>query len=276
MDPQTHRTSTSAIDLTGTPTGLAASLPPSPSLIPLDSQKTFARRRTSWGRVDAPQDPLHLELLSVDLGPSTQERNIPTTDWYSPSEDPFYSPIDELPTNSRYQTKHDATYTTAQAGPSTASLIEPPDSDADSHREDDEAHLTNNMSVMGTVEEWSQHDDPERIAGASPYATRRRTAPYPPSPLQKTSNAFKSVSQNLRRVSFRVVNLASAGLEHQVRLGEGPSEHTPYLGGKEKGDVDEDVLPDLNQILPIRGRTLGFLGPTSKLRLALFRCLVHS
>jgi hypothetical protein len=79
-----------------------------------------------------------------------------------------------------------------------------------------------------------------------------------PSPLKKTGTAIKHVSQNLRRASVRVVNMASIGLE---RLPD------------DKKDED-DHLPDLAQTLPIRGRTLGFLGPTSKLRLACFNFLV--
>ncbi|KAF8146237.1 Ion transport protein-domain-containing protein [Mycena galopus ATCC 62051] len=64
---------------------------------------------------------------------------------------------------------------------------------------------------------------------------------------------------NLRRASVRVVNMASVGLE---RLPD------------DKKDED-DHLPDLAQTLPIRGRTLGFLGPTNKLRLACFNFLVY-
>ncbi|KAJ7872310.1 Ion transport protein-domain-containing protein [Mycena olivaceomarginata] len=37
---------------------------------------------------------------------------------------------------------------------------------------------------------------------------------------------------------------------------------------------EDDHLPDLAQTLPIRGRTLGFLGPTNRLRLACFNVLV--
>ncbi|KAJ6570981.1 Ion transport protein-domain-containing protein [Mycena vulgaris] len=93
-----------------------------------------------------------------------------------------------------------------------------------------------------------------------PEATRRRTLRYStsPSPLKKTGTAIKHVSQNLRRASIRVVNMASMGLE---RLPD------------DKRD-DEDHLPDLAQTLPIRGRTLGFLGPTNRLRLLCFKFLV--
>ncbi|KAJ7661709.1 Ion transport protein-domain-containing protein [Mycena rosella] len=93
-----------------------------------------------------------------------------------------------------------------------------------------------------------------------PAVTRRRTLRYStsPSPLKKTSTAIKHVSQNLRRHRTRV-NMASVGLE---RLPD------------DKKD-DDDHLPDLAQTLPIRGRTLGFLGPTNPLRLICFNFLVY-
>ncbi|KIM44013.1 hypothetical protein M413DRAFT_17890 [Hebeloma cylindrosporum] len=73
-------------------------------------------------------------------------------------------------------------------------------------------------------------------------------------------------------MSLRVVNLANTGLEGQLRLGDG--EDTTR---RKKGSEDEDgpPAPDLKQALPIRGRTLCFLGPDSKLRLSLFNFLVH-
>ena len=52
----------SAIDLAGTPARIAGSVPSSPTLTPAESRGSFARRRTSWGRVDISQDPLRFDL----------------------------------------------------------------------------------------------------------------------------------------------------------------------------------------------------------------------
>ncbi|KAJ7906586.1 Ion transport protein-domain-containing protein [Mycena leptocephala] len=139
-------------------------------------------------------------------------------------ENPFYSSEDAWGQSARYGTPPADDASSSLAGPSSAS--------ASLYDDDDEARLT---SAGRTVR----------------YSTS-------PSPLKKTGTAIKHVSQNLRRASVRVVNMASIGLE---RLPD------------DKKDED-DHLPDLAQTLPIRGRTLGFLGPTSKLRLACFNFLV--
>ena len=49
----------------------------------------------------------------------------------------------------------------------------------------------------------------------------------------------------------------------------------------ERDDEDEvpeedEALPDLSKTLPIRGRTLGWLGPRSQLRLAMYKFLTYS
>jgi len=116
----------------------------------------------------------------------------------------------------------------------------------DGHREEDAAHYN--------------ETDPENNAAVTPRSRTRHDSVS--SPLKKTESAFKSMSHNIRRASLRVVNLASAGLDEQMWLGEG-----------ESGEEDQQ-LPDLERV-PIRGRTLGFLGPESKLRRALFHFLVH-
>ncbi|KAF8063493.1 Ion transport protein-domain-containing protein [Lyophyllum atratum] len=148
----------------------------------------------------------------------------------------------------------------------------PPEfSSEDGYREDDEAHLTSNMSRNGAEGEYDEAD-PERSAATTPRS-RRRTVRYSasPSPLKKTSTAVRTMSQKLRRASVRVVNLASAGLENQLRLGDGDD----TVRGRRRDDDEEDPLPDLTKALPIRGRTLGCFGPQSKVRLALFNFLVY-
>ena len=144
----------------------------------------------------------------------------------------------------------------------------------DGHREDDEAHLTTNMSHNHGVGDAYNENDPENHATVTPHS-RTRTIRYSVSPslLKKTENALKSMSHNIRRASIRVVNMASAGLDKQLRLGEDESGSQNQRVGDE-GGADQQ-MPDLKKVLPIRGRTLGFLGPESKLRCALFDFLVH-
>ncbi|KAF9557915.1 high-affinity cell membrane calcium channel [Agrocybe pediades] len=117
--------------------------------------------------------------------------------------------------------------------------------------------------------------DPEHEGSSTPRS-RRRTVRYSasPSPLKKTETAMKTVSKSLRRMSLRVVNLANTGLEGQLRLGDGDEGKLKIKTGAED-DEEGPPVPDLKKVLPIRGRTLGFLGPTSKIRLTLFNFLVH-
>ncbi|KAH8826844.1 Ion transport protein-domain-containing protein [Flagelloscypha sp. PMI_526] len=97
---------------------------------------------------------------------------------------------------------------------------------------------------------------------------RRRTLRYSvsPSPLKKTGTVLTTMGRNLRRVSLRVVNLHND-----------PSAYSAMHGD----DDDDDDAPDMswaanNQTQgPLRGRTLGFLGPHNPLRLFLYH-LIHN
>lgn len=139
-------------------------------------------------------------------------------------------------------------YSYYEAGPSGTSLIGG-DDDSLNQREDDEAHLTANMAQFA----GNASDDPER-SGATPNAKRRRYS-VTPSPLK--------MGTTLKRMSLRVVNLAGTGLGEQLKL-------------QGEDELDEPgPPPDLKEALPIRGRTLGFLGSDSRIRQGLFRFLVH-
>ncbi|THU96001.1 hypothetical protein K435DRAFT_778779 [Dendrothele bispora CBS 962.96] len=259
--------SSSAIDLTGTTSGIgSAPHSPAPSLD--TTPGNFPRKRTSWGRVDAGQDPLRLEIPSFEaVGTSLNNSN---------GGDPFNdSPTDAhlayvrehpYPNNSQYEFHQDILYTypTHHSGPSTASLIAENALEMEGHREDDEARLTTNMSRNPTEQKW---EDPELSAGATP---RRRTIRYSvsPSPLKRTGTAIKTMSKTLRRASLRVVNIANNGLENQVRL-DGED------GVPNRDGLEDEQLPDLSRTLPIRGRTLCCFGPQSKVRLKLYNWLVH-
>ena len=88
------------------------------------------------------------------------------------------------------------------------------------------------------------------------------------------TTTLMSVSRNLRRASLRVVNFGGAGLDDHVRLGDVDE---PTEKREDDDDVveEDEALPDLSKTLPIRGRTLGCLGPRSRVRLAMYKFLVY-
>jgi hypothetical protein len=259
--PRGHLQSTSsssAVDLTGTPAGLAASLPPSPSLSPKDGPESVTRRRPSWSapRVSSLPHP------TVQINTRT----------FSVDDDPFVSPTASPDDDTPPRSRAGSAYLTTQAGPSSASLIPTLPED-----EDDEAHLTANMSHQRPPG-WSIHDlkDLERSTGTSPKS-RRRSNRYSasPSPLKKTGTTLQSVSRSLRHMSVRVVNLAGRGLDDHVRLDDVDDEISPKRKGDDNSEEPEySALPDLRKSLPIRGRALGFMGPTNSVRLFMYRFLL--
>lgn len=250
-----------------------------PSLEPSESRDSSPlRKRTSWSQrlSDAGKDPLFLDSLEPPHSAAGRPKpSRPTLLTLGHLDDPFSTTEDRsFSLSARLESQYITmpTYPSSQAGPSSSSLTMPTEFGSDEgHREDDEAHLTANMSHNGAEEEYDE-GDPE----SSPALTRRRTLRYSvsPSPLKKTGTALKSMSRNIRRASLRVVNLASTGLENQIRLGNS-EDVSRGLKLEDKGPGEEVPLPDLNKVLPIRGRTLGCLGPESKLRLALFDFLVY-
>jgi hypothetical protein len=259
----------SAVDLTRLPTGLASSVPPSPSLNPLGYQNTTTRRRASWSRMDSGEAPFQLEppRFPVHMDRHTPDMGSTTTAGY---DDPFYFPVDDPSSHRRqpysganYDSDPDSnSYSTSQAGPSSASLLR-----IETNRDDDEARLMSNMASIGMTGGWGDVDS-ERIAGTSPSA-RRRQYNGPPSPLKKSGSFLMSVSRKIQRASLRVVDLASSGLETQVRLADDDDDDDSKVAPVPDGD--EASVESRN----LRGRALGFLGPSNKLRLACFHLLVH-
>lgn len=281
----TKDSATSAVDLTGSPAGLGVpSRPSSPTTMSSEPRGSFTRRRASWGRVEPGQDPLRI---------GTELPDPPQPSWRL-DDDPFASPMDErayghdMPYRDA-RTRYDnatGSFQTAQAGPSSVSLIsEFRDSGdtLDGHREDDEARLTGNMDSAGRDgggAAWAMSDgeDPERSGGSA--RSRRRASRYgaSPSPLKKTGNTLRLMTGNLRRASIRVVNFAGFGLEDHVRLVDAEEESPEHtLVDKVQADDEDEVatIPDLSRSLPIRGRTLGVFGPTSRVRMAMYHFLVY-
>lgn len=280
----THSSTSSAIELV-TSAGIG---PSSPALVPSgDGRNSFARRRPSWGRVESGQDPLrsHSDLFAMnDPGPSCRPSlSLQPPASYAIDDDPFVSPtqldmfrVSTATSESDYSVEPYVYTNHSRAGASTTSLIS-------THREsststyDDSAHLTANMSSE-PPHGGNWRTDSEDTAAATPR-TRRRTQRYSAelSPLSRSGTTIKSISQGLRRISIRVVNFASSGLEDEnhVRLGSDDGDERVVEGdddGEEK--VSEPLPESSSNILSLRGRTLGFFGPTNRVRLAMYNFLI--
>jgi hypothetical protein len=139
-------------------------------------------------------------------------------------------------------------------------------------------------------DDW-RTDSEQHVFGDATPRTRRRlqhrySANLSPSTLQRSGTAIKRLSQGLRRVSWRVVNFAGAGLDDHIRLSDGGDQVDATGDGRPRpsadNDQDEDdddrsVEPfaDLGKkVLPLRGRTLCFFGPTSRVRRAMYDFLI--
>lgn len=153
--------------------------------------------------------------------------------------------------------------------------------------DDDEARLTS-FAAGSSAGERDAHTSLGQDIERTPDSRSRRRSTIRYSMTPSTGERLRSVKRNLRRVSLRVVNLAGAGLEEKMRSrgvrlpddddNEDKIGTPPRSRGKERLDdsLDEDEPMDYRSHMPIRGRTLGFLGPKSRLRLAMFRFLTYT
>jgi hypothetical protein len=261
---------------------------PSPSLVVEpghSSRKSSLTRRRSWGNNKLREAAARAESSSVHPLHLDSDTNMSPRRGGGGGNDPFLSSSIPQYTDDLYADSHVGTSSrqSLMLGHFKHELED------DGHREDDEAHLTSNMSRTGTDTLLLEDDaditgpttpdysiDPE-IEGGSTPRTRRRTVRYSvtPSPLKKTETAIKSVSKNLKKISLRVVNLANTELEGHLRLVDGNEEGVNKRLSLEDEEDEGPPPPELKKVFPIRGRALGFLGPESKIRLALFNFLVH-
>ncbi|KAG1893620.1 Ion transport protein-domain-containing protein [Suillus fuscotomentosus] len=289
LSHSTQSSSSSAIDLTVTITGLAGtSAPPSPSLSPtlhpsVDGSRSVARRRASWAKLDAGQDPLR--PVTMEAGPSRISPRPFTAD-----EDPVYFPDNGFFANAlAYNGSsiyNELPYTAAQAGPSSASLISTPESDLDSSKDGDDVHLTGtNSQWKSTDGSWASANDltidTERTGGAT-GPTRRRTLRYSssPSPLKRTGSAFMVMSKHLQRASLRVVNLSGHALDNSIRIPDEDLDDGEYSLTQDNKEPLEEQWNEqqvflTRKLTPLRGRTLGFLESSSTFRLRLYGFLSH-
>ena len=313
----TQSSSSSAIELIPTSATIPGT-PNSPSLLPSpDSRDSFARRRLSWGRADS-AGPVHLPPAMNDPGPlssrpGTSSQSIPTA--YALDDDPFVTsiPLANLDDpfrpsiTSHYDDPDPFSYpSNPHACASSTSLISTSrrDSSPTSSTVDDFTHLTatlsasnmnpNNKMDAAAANDDHDHDDwrtdsEQHILGDTTPRNRRRleqrySANLSPSTIQRSGTAIKRLSRGLRRVSWRVVNFAGAGLDDHIRLPDGGDQvdatgdnrHRPSPDNDDDGD-DRLVQPfvDLGRnVFPLRGRSLGLFGPTSRVRQAMYDFLI--
>ncbi|KAF8840292.1 hypothetical protein BDN67DRAFT_996862 [Paxillus ammoniavirescens] len=203
----------------------------------------------------------------MEAGPSSLAPG-PREFVYTLEEDPFLSPVDP-------------SFRSVNRRPSSASLLSTPDSDADTSKDDDELRLTANKSQSSANGHsyWSEDPsvDSERTGGATPRS-KRRTIRYStaPSPLQRTGTALKTA---LRRASLRVANARAH--DTSIRLPDGDKDDYDIDSSSEDNedilqDEQDDNLARRTHHLTLRGRAIGFLGPTNPLRLSLYHMLTHS
>ncbi|OJA17446.1 hypothetical protein AZE42_05939 [Rhizopogon vesiculosus] len=223
----------------------------------------------------------------MEAGPSTIGRTS-----FAPDEDPFHLDNPFFANNLTYDRNsvyNEVTYTSAQDGPSSSSLISTADSDLDSTKDldGDQIHLTgSNSRWQASVNaQWASVNDlsidSERTGGATPRPGRR-TLRYntPSSPLKQTGSALRVMSKKIRRASLRVVNLAGNGLDNSIRLADEDHDNGEYYPAKEvKEHFEEQWAEDQvfvnRKLSPLRGRTLGFLESSSTFRLRLYHLLSH-
>lgn len=130
---------------------------------------------------------------------------------------------------------------------------------------DDEQHLTSAAHPP-----WRGEDGYDEERSAAHQVKGRRERYVGTSPLRSSTmggNALRAMSRNIRRVSVRVVDLASTGAKDQALKLEDTQE--PGVASR----AQEEPLPDLSGTR-LRGTTLGFFGPHSRVRHAMFQFLL--
>lgn len=292
----THSSSSSAIELISTSATIPGT-PNSPSLLPSDSRNSLARRRLSWGRADS--DALDMnDPTPSSSRPTTSSQPVPTV--FALDDDPFVAPIpltdlDDPFRPSHYDDPDPFAYpSNPHVNTSSAALIytSQRDSSPTSSTVDDHTHLTatlnadpNNELDTGTAQDDWRTDSEQHILGDATPRTRRRleqryTANLSPSHIQRSGTAIKRFSQSLRRVSWRVVNFAGAGLDDHIRLPDDGDKVDAASDGRHLPDEDGDdrsVQPFADVGMngfPLRGRTLCLFGPTSRVRRAMYDFLL--
>ena len=238
-----------------TPLVVSSSLPTTPSQVGLS-------RRLSWNRGSNDGLP----RMSFTDSPTKIQFDLPHTpgaahDFENPFED------DDL---QQTRTERVAPYNFQQ--PSQTSLV------ADFHSTntrgvaDDEQHLTGSSQAFWNDNDGSNayvDEDEERRIG---NVIKGRRQKYVGTPLRSGTlggNALRAMQRSLRRVSVRVVDLASSGSREQgaVKLPDDSDE-----GSSPPLKVEETVQQP--QFGELRGRTLGYFTSQSRVRIAMYNILI--
>lgn len=167
----------------------------------------------------------------------------------------------EEPGPSSLAALHEHPFGSHQLDESPTSLV---DAYVDTGADDDEARLIGEgQSRVDGHWPGDLSADAERSAGFTSHPRGRSTAPFS---LQKTiANAF-------HRASMRV-----ADVQPYIPIqedGEDADSHPVNIGEPTPEDAGEGVASQTPST-PLRGRALGFLGPTNPLRLRLYKLLIH-
>jgi len=225
----------------------SSSLPASPSQVGLT-------RRLSWNRDSASVVAPRMDPLGSSAYPASSHAN----DFENPFDD------DE---EERARASH-AAFNLQQ--PSETSLVSDFHDTRRAGLADDEQRLTSAAQPFWGVRDGEGifDEDEERRAGD---AINRRRQKYVGTPLPSASiggSALRAVSRNLRRMSVRVVDLASSSTRDQ--------------GVKLEDDLDDKSIPSsaseetIPESLPssLRGRALALFSSRSRVRIAMYNFML--
>ena len=196
-------------------------------------------RRLSWNRNQDGERPLMLSPRLLDgTYPSPRLHAI---DYDNPFEDDRSAP-DPYSYPQTSQT-------------SLADSSEGPDGLAD-----DEQRLTTGLTT-GLSLTWNPDSEDDAEQGRSVPGRQRYSRALHLRSASIGGNALQVVKRNFRRLSVRVVDLASSGTHH-VRLNDETSENTTSQAPGENVSTLTGT--------PLRGYTLGIFGPYSAIRRSMF------
>ena len=122
------------------------------------------------------------------------------------------------------------------------------------------------QASLGFQDSAGTEDDETHLTGSGPAHKHGLVSPL------RRRTTLQRVSRNLRRISVRVVNLGSAGVDDRhARIADETDE-----------DVQSPVQSPINLVsmrVPesglLRGTTLGLLGPDNPVRLAMYKFLMY-
>ncbi|KAF8452208.1 Ion transport protein-domain-containing protein [Boletus edulis BED1] len=235
--------SSSAVDISG--------LPLSPALQPSDaSAPAYTHRRLSWSNAEG----------GPDSPPATQEPRPSNPE--VPEQHPVFSLVD-CPTRKDFPSS-----STSHPDASPTSLFSTLGADADTTPDDDKTRLIGETEPQMDGN-WPRDlsVDSERSAGITSQSRQRYTTPL----RIAIMNAF-------RRASMRVANVGGPRNYNPIREDDEHFDAGPILDVKEETTEPDDGERVASQPLPsrpLRGRAFGILGPTSPLRLRLYKLLIH-